>query len=53
MKEEQMLMVLENNVLRKIFGANVHEITVEWRKCHNYELQALYSSSNIIRNFNF
>ena len=33
----------------KIFGANKDEITGEWRKLHNAELHALYSSPNIIR----
>ena len=36
-------------VLRKIFGAKRDEITGEWRKLHNAELLALYSSPNIIR----
>ena len=37
-------------VLIKIFGAKSSEITGEWRKLHNAELHALYSSPNIIRN---
>ena len=41
---------MENKVLRKISGDNRHEITGEWRKLHNAELHALYSSPNIIRN---
>ncbi|KAJ4449545.1 hypothetical protein ANN_00946 [Periplaneta americana] len=40
----------ENKVLRKIFGAKKDEVTVEWRKLHNAELHALYSSRDIIRN---
>ena len=40
----------ENKVLRKIFWAKRHEITGEWRKLHNAERHALYSSPNIIRN---
>ena len=36
-------------VLRKIFGAKKDEITGEWRKLHNAELQSFYSSPNIIR----
>ena len=45
-----MLRVFENKVLRKIFGTKRDEITEEWRKLHNVELHALYSSLNIIRN---
>ena len=41
--------MFENEVLRKIFRAKRDEITGEWRKLHNSELHALYSSPNIIR----
>ncbi|KAJ4427685.1 hypothetical protein ANN_25334 [Periplaneta americana] len=34
----------------KIFGAKRDEVTGEWRKLHNTELHALYSSPDIIRN---
>ncbi|KAJ4432813.1 hypothetical protein ANN_21452 [Periplaneta americana] len=37
-------------MLRKIFGAKRDEVTGEWRKLHNTELHALYSSPDIIRN---
>ncbi|KAJ4444500.1 hypothetical protein ANN_06292 [Periplaneta americana] len=37
-------------VLRKIFRAKWVEVTGEWRKLHNAELHALYSSRDIIRN---
>ena len=50
LREEHMLKVFENKVLRTIFGAKRDEITGEWRKLHNAELHALYSSPNIIRN---
>ena len=50
MREEHRLRVFENKVLRKIFGVKKGEITGEWRKLHNAELHALYSSPNIIRN---
>ncbi|KAJ4425863.1 hypothetical protein ANN_27489 [Periplaneta americana] len=49
-KEEHRLRVFENKVLRKIFGAKRDEVTGEWRKLHNAELHALYSSPDIIRN---
>ena len=42
------LTLRENEVLWKIFGAKKDEITGEWRKLHNAELHALYSSPNII-----
>ena len=50
LREEHKLRVFENKVLRKIFGAKRDEITGEWRKLHNAELHALYTSPNIIRN---
>ncbi|KAJ4436993.1 hypothetical protein ANN_17125 [Periplaneta americana] len=48
--EKTKLRVFENKVLRKIFAAKRDEVTGEWRKLHNTELRALYSSSDIIRN---
>jgi hypothetical protein len=36
-------------VLRRIFGPKRDEGTGEWRRLHNKELYALYSSPNIIR----
>ncbi|KAJ4439539.1 hypothetical protein ANN_07663 [Periplaneta americana] len=50
LREELRLRVFENKVLRKIFGAKRDEVTGEWRKLHNTELHALYSSPDIIRN---
>jgi hypothetical protein len=38
--------------LRRIFGPKRDEVTGEWRKLHNKQLYALYSSSNIIRVIN-
>ncbi|KAJ4428965.1 hypothetical protein ANN_25961, partial [Periplaneta americana] len=49
LREEQRLRVFENKVLRKIFGAKRDEVKGEWRKLHNAELHALYSSPDIIR----
>ncbi|KAJ4437765.1 hypothetical protein ANN_13703, partial [Periplaneta americana] len=48
--DKDKLRVFENKVLRKIFGAKRDEVTGEWRKLHNAELHALYSSPDIIRN---
>jgi len=41
--------VFENRVLRRIFGPKRDEVTREWRKRHNEELNDLYSSPNIVR----
>jgi hypothetical protein len=41
--------VFENRVLRRIFGPKSDEVTGEWKKLHNEELQDLYSSPSIIR----
>ncbi|KAJ4450915.1 hypothetical protein ANN_02349 [Periplaneta americana] len=50
LREEHRLRVFEHKVLRKICGAKRDEVTGEWRKLHNTELHALYSSPDIIRN---
>jgi len=39
----------ENRVLRRIFGLKKDEVTGEWTKLHNEELNFLYSSPNIVR----
>jgi hypothetical protein len=36
-------------VLKRIFGLKRDEITGEWRRLHNEDLYALYSSPNIFR----
>jgi hypothetical protein len=36
-------------VLRRILGPKRDEVTGEWRRLHNKELYALYSSPNILR----
>jgi len=41
--------VCENRVLRRILGLRSDEVTGEWRKLHNEELNDLYSSPNIVR----
>ena len=43
------LRVFENMVLRRIFGPRRDEVTGEWRRLHNEELNDLYSSTNIVR----
>ena len=41
--------MFENRVLRRIFGPKRDEVTGEWRKLHNEELNDLYCPPNIVR----
>ena len=41
--------MFENRALRRIFGPRRDEVTGEWRKLHNEELNNLYSTPNIVR----
>jgi len=49
LREERKLRVFENMVLRRIFGLRKDEVTGEWRRLHNEELNDLYCSPNIVR----
>jgi len=49
LREERKLRVFENMVLRRIFGSMRDEVTGEWRRLHNEELNGLYYSPNIVR----
>jgi hypothetical protein len=49
LREVRRLRVFENRVLRRIFGPKRDEVTGEWRKLHNEELNDRYSSPNIWR----
>jgi hypothetical protein len=49
LREEQRLRVFENRVLRRIFGSKRDEVTGEWRRLHNEELNDLYSATNVVR----
>ena len=40
--------MLENMVLRGIFEPKRDEVTGEWRKLHNEELNDLYCSPNVV-----
>jgi hypothetical protein len=44
--------VIENRVLRRIFGSKRDEVTEGWIKLHNEELHNSYSSRSIIRKTN-
>jgi hypothetical protein len=49
LREEHRLRVFQYRVLRRIFWPNGDEVTIEWRKLHNEELNDLYSLPNIIQ----
>jgi hypothetical protein len=49
LREERRLKVYENRVLRRVFCPKRDEVTGEWRKLHNEELNDLYSLPNIVR----
>jgi hypothetical protein len=44
LREDQRLRVLQNRVLRRIFGPKRDETTEEWRRLHNEELYDLCST---------
>jgi hypothetical protein len=48
-REEHKLGMLENRVLRRIFGGKRDGVMGGWRKLHNEEFHNLYSSPSIIR----
>ena len=49
LRDERKLRVFENMVLRRIFRLRRDEVTGEWRRLHNEELNDLYLSPNIVR----
>jgi hypothetical protein len=49
LREERRLRVFENRVLRRIFEPKRDEITGEWRKRDNEELNDLHSSPTTVR----
>jgi hypothetical protein len=48
LKKGRMLRVLENRVLRKLFGSQTDKVTGNWRKRQSEELQNFFSLPNII-----
>ena len=48
LREERKLRVFKNMVMRRIFGPRRDEVTGNWRRLHNEELNDLYSSPNIV-----
>jgi hypothetical protein len=49
LREIRRLKVFENRVLRRVFGPRRDEVTGDWRKLHNDELNDLCSLPNIVR----
>ena len=49
LRVERKLRVLEITVLRRIFGPRRDEVTGEWRRLHNEELNDLYCPPNIVQ----
>jgi hypothetical protein len=49
LREDHILKVFENRVLRRIFGTKRDEVTGNFGKVHNEELHYSYSSSSVIR----
>ena len=49
LREERKLRMFENMALRRIFGPRRDEVTGEWRRLHNEELNDLCSQPNIVR----
>jgi hypothetical protein len=51
LREEYKLRVIENRMIKRLFGTKMEEVTGIWRKLHNDELHDVYCSSNIITAF--
>jgi hypothetical protein len=49
LREERRLKVFENRVLRRVYEPKRDEVTGEWRKLHNEDLNDLYSLSIMVR----
>jgi hypothetical protein len=49
LRAKRRLRVFENRALSRLFGPKRGEVTGEWRKLHNQELNDLYSLPNVVR----
>jgi len=49
LRQKRRLRVFESRVLRRTFASTRDEVTGEWRKLHNGELNDLFSLLNIVR----
>jgi hypothetical protein len=49
LRDEHIMMVFENRVLRRIYGPKREEVVGDLRRLHNEELHNLYTLSNITR----
>ena len=49
LREKRRPRMFENRILRRIYGHKRGEVTVEWMKLRNVELNDLYCSPNIVR----
>ena len=49
LREELRLMVFENRVLTRLFGPKRDEVTGEWRKLHNEDMNDVYPLPTIVR----
>jgi hypothetical protein len=47
LREERGLRMLENSVLKRIFGPKRNKITVGWRKLHNDGILQLFAKYNL------
>ena len=47
LREEHKPVVLENRLLRRIFGPKREKVTGKWRRLHNEELNDLYSDDKM------
>jgi hypothetical protein len=48
LREERSLRLFESRVLRRIFGGKRDEVTGDWRKLYNEELNDLYCSPSVV-----